>query len=108
MHAYGVIDMQCTTTHNVPFPPISVFVDFIIQQEKIENEIYFDFTLSFATPGLKQHKAPVAVHKANVSPTEYPYRSSQFKDIVNDPSKWCPLPRKPHSLLKCTAFRGSP
>ncbi|XP_075683153.1 uncharacterized protein LOC142651849 [Rhinoderma darwinii] len=95
--------------HNVPFPPFSVFVEFITQQARIRNDPSFDLTLSCATPsGFKQHKTPVAVHKTNVSLKGYPYRSSSSshqEDRFQDPSKQCPLHKKPHSLLKCRAFR---
>ncbi|XP_072010850.1 uncharacterized protein [Engystomops pustulosus] len=95
--------------HDVQFPPFSVFVEFITQQAKIRNDPSFDFTLSCATPsGLKQHKTPVAVHKTNVSSKSNSYRpsSSSHQDgRSTDPSKQCPLHKKPHSLLKCRGFR---
>ncbi|CAN2390438.1 zinc finger [Pristimantis euphronides] len=99
-------------THNVPFPPFRVFVDFVIQQAKIRNDPSFDFTLScVASPGVKSHKAPVIVHKTNISSTGSSYRStisSQADDILKDLNKQCPLHKKPHPFLKCRAFREKP
>lgn len=80
----------------MPFPPFSVFVDFITQHAKIRNDPSFDFTLSCTTPsGFKHDKAPVADHKTKISPTGYPYISSSSSSLHS----------KPHPLLKCIAFR---
>ncbi|XP_069801384.1 uncharacterized protein [Dendropsophus ebraccatus] len=35
--------------HNVPFPPFTVFVDFVTQQARIRNDPSFDFTMSCST-----------------------------------------------------------
>ena len=51
----------------------------------------------------------VEVHKINVSSTgsvHKEFSSYQRGDKPKDPSRQCPLHRKPHSLLKCRTFRG--
>ncbi|XP_056393184.1 uncharacterized protein LOC130285449 [Hyla sarda] len=95
--------------HNVPFPPFSVFVDFVHNQAKIRNDPSFDLTLSCATPVLNSRKTSVAVHKTNVSPPDFIHRpASQAEVKARDPSKQCPIHQKPHPLLKCRAFREKP
>ncbi|XP_077119086.1 uncharacterized protein LOC143775127 [Ranitomeya variabilis] len=95
--------------HKVPFPPFGVFVDFVAQQAKVRNDPSFDFTMSCtAASGVKPSKTPVAVHKTNVTSTGFPYRASKSspeEDKPQDLSKYCPLHKKPHPLLKCRAFR---
>ncbi|XP_073492566.1 uncharacterized protein [Aquarana catesbeiana] len=86
--------------HNVPFPPFSYFVDFIRYQAKVKNDPSFDISSSDSAyprsskPALTRNfkDAPVAVRKTSVSPTQ-------------DPSRECPLHKKPHSLSKCRGFR---
>ncbi|XP_077134864.1 uncharacterized protein LOC143788838 [Ranitomeya variabilis] len=95
--------------HKVPFPPFRVFVDFVAQQAKVRNDPSFDFTMSCtAASGVKPSKTPVAVHKTNVTSTGFLYRASKSspeEDKPQDLSKYCPLHKKPHPLLKCRAFR---
>lgn len=86
--------------HNVPFPPFSYFVDFIRYQAKVKNDPSFNISSSDSAlprqskPALTRNfkDAPVAVRKTSVSPTQ-------------DPSRECPLHKKPHSLSKCRGFR---
>ncbi|XP_075707313.1 uncharacterized protein LOC142741872 [Rhinoderma darwinii] len=95
-------------TYNVLFPPFNVFVDFVSEQAKIRNDPSFDFTLSCAaTPVSKPRRAMVEVHKINVSSTGSVHKefSSRQGDKPKDPNRQCPLHRKPHSLLRCRAFR---
>lgn len=46
-------------------------------------------------------KAPVSVHKTNVSPVEAQNNSALKDDIANH----CPIHNKPHPLRKCHGFR---
>ena len=86
--------------HNVPFPPFSYFVDFIRHQAKVKNDPSFDISSSDSAlprpskPALTRNfkVTPVAVRKTSVSPAE-------------NPSRECPLHKKPHSLSKCRGFR---
>ncbi|XP_041432389.1 uncharacterized protein LOC121398035 [Xenopus laevis] len=95
--------------HNVPFPPFEVFVNFVSEQARIRNDPSFDLTMSCpTTPGVRPHKTPVAVHKTNIASTGSPYKPSKSSQEGNghrDLNKECPLHKKPHSLLKCRAFR---
>ncbi|XP_041429841.1 uncharacterized protein LOC121397295 [Xenopus laevis] len=95
--------------HNVPFPPFEVFVNFVSEQARIRNDPSFDLTMSCpTTPDVRPHKTPVAVHKTNIASTGSPYKPSKSSQEGNghrDLNKECPLHKKPHSLLKCRAFR---
>ncbi|KAM4014162.1 uncharacterized protein ACNLHF_004040 [Anomaloglossus baeobatrachus] len=98
--------------HGVPFPPFSVFVEFVHQQAKIRNDPSFDFTISYATPSPAPNllKTSVAVDKTNVS-SGFVHRSASDSHVqtkAQDPIKQCPLHQKPHSLLRCRASRGKP
>ncbi|XP_060126117.1 uncharacterized protein LOC132591490 isoform X1 [Zootoca vivipara] len=96
--------------HNVPYPPFSVFVDFVNQQAKMRNDPSFDFSLSSViSHGL--NKPPISVHKINVDSPDSPFRSassSLTEARIKDPDKQCPLHRKPHPLQNCRTFREKP
>ncbi|XP_073510708.1 uncharacterized protein [Phyllobates terribilis] len=98
--------------NNVPFPPFNVFVNFVSEQARIRNDPSFDFTLSCAgTSVSKPRRATIEVHKTNVSSTgsvHKEFSSRQGEDNSKDPSRQCPLHKKPHSLLKCRSFREKP
>ncbi|KAM4023316.1 uncharacterized protein ACNLHF_028069 [Anomaloglossus baeobatrachus] len=91
--------------HSVPFPPFSVFVEFVQQQARIRNDPSFDFAMSYDTPpqAANPRRTSVAVHKTNVSSPGSNRRSdsySQSETKIQDPDKQCPLHQKPHPLLK--------
>uniref|UniRef100_A0A8C5PN57 1-acyl-sn-glycerol-3-phosphate acyltransferase delta n=1 Tax=Leptobrachium leishanense TaxID=445787 RepID=A0A8C5PN57_9ANUR len=90
--------------HNVPFPPFSEFVDFVDRQARMKDDPSFIFPVSYSTSfGPKQPRAPVAVHKTNISSQRF--TESQLEDRDSDPTKFCPLHKMPHPLQKCRAFR---
>ncbi|XP_073405354.1 uncharacterized protein [Dendrobates tinctorius] len=95
--------------YNVPFPPFNVFVDFVSEQAKIRNDPSYDFMLSCANISVsKPRRTTVEVHKTNISSTgsvRKEFSSGQGEDKSKDPSRQCPLHKKPHSLLKCRAFK---
>lgn len=90
--------------HNVPFPPFSEFVDFVDRQAGMKDDPSFIFPVSYTTSsGPKQLRAPVAVHKTNIS--SHRFAESQPEDQDSDPTKFCPLHKMPHPLPECRAFR---
>ena len=93
--------------HSVSFPPFSVFVDFIRNEAKARTDP--SFNLFTQVPAEKKNKwerpmkAPVYVHKTQVSSVDKP--ESRVGNKPADPSKHCPLHGKPHPLTKCRGFR---
>lgn len=92
--------------HKVPFPPFSVFVDFIRIEARTQTDPSFNATSFQSTPAKRDKpdkfvRTPVAVHKTQVSPTEK--KGDQKRDT--NLAKHCPIHDKPHSLKKCRAFR---
>lgn len=92
--------------HNVPFPPFSVFVNFICTEARIQTDPSFNATSFQSTPAKRDRpdkfvRTPVAVHKTQVLPAEK--KGDQKRDI--NLAKHCPIHDKPHSLEKCRTFR---
>lgn len=91
---------------NLPFPPFSVFVDFICNKARTQTDPSFNTAPFQSTPAKRERPGknvwmPVAVHKTQVSPAEK--KGNQQRDI--DLAKHCPIHDKPHSLNKCRTFR---
>ncbi|CAE1275879.1 unnamed protein product [Acanthosepion pharaonis] len=94
--------------HQVTFPPFKVFVNFITQQARIKNDPSFKVNpLVGRFPSQESKQRVVSVNKTEVSPTVFNTTRRQNKDD-NDPTQYCPLHKKFHSLLKCRAFREKP
>ncbi|KAL0161725.1 hypothetical protein M9458_045450, partial [Cirrhinus mrigala] len=97
---------QVKQEHGVPFPPFSVFVNFIHQQAKARNDP--SFTISPMTAKKDKPKnpgytnQPVSVHKMQVAESN---NTSEPKVDAADPSRYCTIHKKPHPLGKCRSFR---
>ncbi|KAL0168120.1 hypothetical protein M9458_036342, partial [Cirrhinus mrigala] len=98
---------QVKQEHDIPFPPFSVFVDFIHRQAKARNDP--SFTISPTTAKKDKPKnypgytnQPVSVHKMQVAESS---NTSEPKVDAADPSRYCPIHKKPHPLGKCRSFR---
>ncbi|XP_060787651.1 uncharacterized protein LOC132892997 isoform X2 [Neoarius graeffei] len=96
-------------THNVTYPPLSYFTDFVCYNAKIRNDPCF---AQFNTSSNDRHddrpttkvksKMAVMVHKTNIeSDTNHEAESSLQIDVA----KHCPIHNKPHPLSKCRGFR---
>lgn len=85
--------------HNVPFPPFSVFVDFIREMSKIRNDPGFAYNLPPASrqdrppPRFSTSRPPITVRKTDVSDKE----SIQHEV--------CPIHKSGHMLNQCRGFR---
>lgn len=93
--------------HNAPFPPCSVFSQFI-REAKARNDPGFNGSSSM-TPTLKREKMgsvnyrnPVFVHKTSVCKESTDGVGKQ----VEDPKTLCPIHKKPHPFKKCKSFRA--
>lgn len=101
--------------HGVAFPPFSLFSQFVRRHAKVRNDPSFAFSTSNSHTPLKQernmkhfYKAPVSVHKTEVTPTSNSSDTSSDEKRSGDPDRECPIHRKPHPLKKCRAFRSKP
>lgn len=101
--------------HGVAFPPFSLFSQFVRRHAKVRNDPSFAFSTSNSHTPLKQernmkhfYKAPVSVHKTEVTPTSNSGDTSSDEKRSGDPDRECPIHRKPHPLKKCRAFRSKP
>ncbi|XP_077385858.1 uncharacterized protein LOC144023832 [Festucalex cinctus] len=96
--------------YNVSYPPFSFFTHFICHQAKTRNDPSFLLYGSSshcnekATNKHNNFKAPVSVHKTNISDT--PLQSED--ESKNSPAKLCAIHHKPHPLKKCRGFRLKP
>lgn len=96
------------TQYKIAFPPFSVLVDFICQQAKMRNDPSFFFPTADNTKPERHtfktaNRAPISVHKTEVSPDVSPTDDMQKTKI--DPTKLCLIHKKPHPLHKCRVFR---
>ena len=78
--------------HGVAFPPFSIFSKFVQRQAKVQNDPSFAFTTSNSQTPLKaeravkhSYKAPVSVHKTEVTPKS---ESESESDLL--PSRFTP------------------
>ena len=99
--------------NGVAFPPFSIFSQFVRRQAKVRNDPSFAFaTSSSHTPPKAEsatkygYKAPVSVHKTEVSPESSYGDSSSAEMKTGDPDRECPIHRKPHPLKRCRTFRS--
>ncbi|KAJ8364935.1 hypothetical protein SKAU_G00137660 [Synaphobranchus kaupii] len=105
--------------HNVPFPPFSVFVDFVCHEARTRNDPSFDLTMSSTGPPKpnrlplrhNNQRAAISVHKTHVTPSGSSHSFATTVNTSGAPRKFdelvrqCPLHKKPHSLQKCRGFR---
>lgn len=98
---------QVKQEQGIPFPPFSVFVNFIHQQAKARNDPSFTISPTTAKKDKpKNHPGytnqPVTVHKMQVAESS---NTSEPKVDAADPSRYCSIHKKPHPLGKCRSFR---
>lgn len=93
--------------HGVAFPPFSIFSQFLQRQAKVRNDPSFAFASSNShTPPKAEsavkhgYKAPVSVHKTEVSPRSSYGDTRSPEKRTGDPDRECPIHRKPHPLKK--------
>ncbi|KAJ8381227.1 hypothetical protein SKAU_G00020050 [Synaphobranchus kaupii] len=101
--------------HGVAFPPFSLFSQFVQKQAKVRNDPSFAFATSnsHAPPEAEKavrhgYKAPVSVHKTEVTHKSNDGDTSSAEKRAVEPDRECPIPRMPHPLKKCRAFRSKP
>ena len=89
-------------THNVLFPPFSVFCQFVKETASMMN----DPALAVQQEGFRprgrqdaQHARKVDVKKTDIQPNSDSPQNGTFK---------CPIHHAPHSLNQCRAFRRKP
>lgn len=98
----------------VSFPPFSVFVEFVRNEANIRNNPSFTFAhhpdVAFRPekpPWKLNRQREVSVHKTEIL-LKPSHESPEFLKKTEDCDKFCPVHKKPHSLLKCRAFREKP
>ena len=98
--------------NNVPFPPFEFFATFVRKMGDERNDPSFDFsTFDGAITGSvrekKQYGRPEGTGGIVSRKTEIHVNkdggSSSYRKL--DPSKECPIHKKPHPLTKCRSFR---
>lgn len=86
-------------THNVMFPPLSYFIQFVHRLAEVRNDPCFETPIhassSTFTKDSKQSPKPITCKKTEISP-------GANKDNV----KVCPIHNTNHSLNDCKAFRA--
>ncbi|XP_057694147.1 uncharacterized protein LOC130917078 [Corythoichthys intestinalis] len=101
--------------YTVPFPPFSVFCDFVQRQARIKNDPSFAMhyvssqsSPKFERPVKHSGKSFINVHKTEI-PDEPPNSESitPATELV-EPDRQCPIHKKPHPLKKCKLFRNKP
>ncbi|XP_057709361.1 uncharacterized protein LOC130927495 [Corythoichthys intestinalis] len=101
--------------YTVPFPPFSVFCDFVQRQARIKNDPSFAMhyvscqsSPKFERPVKHSGKSFINVHKTDI-PDEPPNSESTTPatELV-EPDRQCPIHKKPHPLKKCKLFRNKP
>ncbi|KAI4900717.1 hypothetical protein NFI96_009187 [Prochilodus magdalenae] len=98
--------------HRIPYPPFSVFVNFVCEQAKTRNDPSFaSITGSWCVAKTErssltsnQLRTSVAVKKTEVSADSN--GGGSVTATHGDPEKQCPLHNKPHPLRKCRGFRN--
>ena len=100
--------------HRVPYPPFSVFVNFVCEQAKTRNDPSFASITeawrstktekSVFQPSSHHTRTSVAVSRTEISTSCDDNNTAVRKH--DDPDKQCPLHNKPHPLRKCRSFRN--
>ena len=100
--------------HRVPYPPFSVFVNFICEEAKTRNDPSFT-SITGSWCGAKTEKSgiasnqvrtSVAVKKTEVSAESNDSGGTTATQPDDNPDRQCPLHNKPHPLRKCRGFRN--
>lgn len=101
---------QVKQERHIPFPPFSVFLNFIKHQAKARNDPSFSISPAIAPPAKKDkpkvppsgHIQSVAVHKTQVAESS---KNGESSAEISDIGKHCPIHNKPHALAQCRSFR---
>ncbi|XP_026184221.1 uncharacterized protein LOC113143018 [Mastacembelus armatus] len=109
---WTVVGTQYKETHCVPFPPFSVFMQFVQQQAKMKNDPSFissassHVTLRTENPPPYNRKVTVSAHKTDIAANSPQFSPGSKK--MEEPDRQCPIHKKPHPLKKCKLFRDKP
>lgn len=95
--------------HGGSFPPFSLFVEFVHQQDSVKNDPSFKFTSDVTQRPDKPTWKPNRPREVSVHKTDTQTNSeSEGPSKAQGGDKLCPIHKKPHPLWKCRAFREKP
>lgn len=94
--------------HRVPYPPFSIFVDFIRKLSRTKNNPSFIYDPQPSEHVRKDFSSNRLNDKTGISALKTNFVGMSLEKPSSDPTTKCPLHHSNHALNKCKAFRFKP